>query len=63
MPAYVRLRDLSNRIAGNKIVVRRAKDGVMNSRLWTDRMRKLDSEVLMICDGKKKSVIAGITGW
>ena len=52
--------DLST-IAGNKIVVRRAKDGDEFQTL-DGQMRKLDSQVLMICDGKKAVGIAGIMG-
>lgn len=52
--------DLST-IAGNKIVVRRAKDGDEFQTL-DGQMRKLDSEVLMICDEEKEIGIAGIMG-
>ena len=52
--------DLST-IAGNKIVVRRAKDGDEFQTL-DGQMRKLDSEVLMICDAEKEIGIAGIMG-
>lgn len=45
--------DLST-IAGNKIVVRRAKDGDEFQTL-DGQMRKLDSEVLMICDAGKRN--------
>lgn len=50
-----------DKIAGNKIIVRRAKDG---SELETldGQMRKLDSNVLMICDAEKEVGIAGIMG-
>jgi phenylalanyl-tRNA synthetase beta chain len=52
--------DLST-IAGNKIVVKRAKDGDTFVTL-DGQERKLDSEVLMICDGEKEIGIAGIMG-
>lgn len=52
--------DLST-IAGNEIVVRRAKDGDEFQTL-DGQMRKLDSEVLMICDAEKEIGIAGIMG-
>ncbi|MBR1930973.1 MAG: phenylalanine--tRNA ligase subunit beta [Lachnospiraceae bacterium] len=52
--------DLST-IAGNKIIVRRAKDGEEFQTL-DGQMRKLDSEVLMICDAEKEVAIAGIMG-
>lgn len=52
--------DLST-IAGNKIIVRRAKDGDEFETL-DGQMRKLDSEVLMICDAEKEIGIAGIMG-
>ncbi len=48
-------------IAGNKIVVKRAKDGDTFTTL-DGQERKLDSEVLMICDGEKEVGIAGIMG-
>jgi len=50
-----------NTIAGNKIVVRRAKDGEEFQTL-DGQLRKLDSEMLMICDGEKEVGIAGIMG-
>lgn len=52
--------DLST-IAGNKIVVKRAKDGDTFQTL-DGQVRKLDSEVLMICDAEKEIGIAGIMG-
>lgn len=52
--------DLST-IAGNKIIVRRAKDGDKFVTLDGNE-RTLDSEVLMICDGEKEIGIAGIMG-
>jgi len=52
--------DLST-IAGNKIVVKRAKDGDKFVTLDGNE-RTLDSEVLMICDGEKEIGIAGIMG-
>lgn len=52
--------DLST-IAGNKIVVQRANDGDVFKTL-DGQDRKLDSNVLMICDGEKQVAIAGIMG-
>jgi len=52
--------DLST-IAGNRIIVRRAKDGDTFTTL-DGQERKMDSEVLMICDGEKEVGIAGIMG-
>ena len=52
--------DLST-IAGNKIVVKRAKDGETFVTL-DGQERKLDSEVLMICDAEKEVGLAGIMG-
>ncbi|MCM1081932.1 MAG: phenylalanine--tRNA ligase subunit beta [Clostridium sp.] len=52
--------DLST-IAGNKIVVRRAKDGDSFTTL-DGQERKMDKDVLMICDGEKEIGIAGIMG-
>ncbi len=48
-------------IAGNKIIVKRAKDGDTFVTL-DGQERKLDSEVLMICDAEKEVGIAGIMG-
>ncbi len=48
-------------IAGNKIVVKRAADGDTFVTL-DGQERKLDSNVLMICDGEKEVGIAGIMG-
>ncbi len=48
-------------IAGHKIIVRRAKDGDEFETL-DEQIRKLDSEVLMICDAEKEIGIAGIMG-
>ncbi|MBR1701963.1 MAG: phenylalanine--tRNA ligase subunit beta, partial [Lachnospiraceae bacterium] len=48
-------------VAGHKIIVRRAKDGDEFQTL-DGQMRKLDSEVLMICDADKEIGIAGIMG-
>ncbi|MCR2047930.1 phenylalanine--tRNA ligase subunit beta [Acetatifactor muris] len=48
-------------IAGHKIIVRRAKDGDEFQTL-DGQMRRLDSEVLMICDGEKEVAIGGIMG-
>ncbi len=52
--------DLST-IAGNKIIVKRANDGDTFVTL-DGQERKLDSEVLMICDAEKEVGIAGIMG-
>lgn len=52
--------DLST-IAGNKIIVRRAKDGDEFQTL-DGQVRKLDSEMLMICDAEKEIGLAGIMG-
>ena len=52
--------DLST-IAGNKIVVKRAKDSETFITL-DGQERKLDSEVLMICDAEKEVGLAGIMG-
>ena len=52
--------DLST-IAGNKIVVRRAKDGDKFTTL-DGQERTMDKDVLMICDGEKEIGIAGIMG-
>lgn len=48
-------------VAGNKIIVRRAKDGDEFQTL-DGQARKLDSEILMICDAEKEIGIAGIMG-
>lgn len=48
-------------VAGRKIIVRRAKDGDEFQTL-DGQMRKLDSEVLMICDAEKEIGLAGIMG-
>ncbi len=48
-------------IAGNKIIVKRAQDGDTFVTL-DGQERKLDSEVLMICDAEKPVGIAGIMG-
>lgn len=48
-------------IAGHKIIVRRAKDGDEFQTL-DGQMRKMDKDVLMICDGEKEIGIAGIMG-
>lgn len=48
-------------ISGKKIIVRRAKDG--DEFITLDgQSRKLDSDVLMICDAEKEVGIAGIMG-
>ncbi len=48
-------------IAGKKIIVQRAKDGDEFQTL-DGQMRKMDSDVLMICDAEKQIGIAGIMG-
>ncbi len=48
-------------ISGHKIVVKRAKDGETFETL-DGQERKLDSEILMICDAEKEIGIAGIMG-
>lgn len=48
-------------IAGNRIIVRRAKDGDTFVTL-DGQERTLDKDVLMICDGEKEIGIAGIMG-
>lgn len=48
-------------IAGHKIVVKRAKDGEEFQTL-DEQVRKMDSEMLMICDAEKSIGIAGIMG-
>ena len=48
-------------IAGNKIVVKRAKDGDTFQTL-DGQMRNLDADILMICDAQKEVGIAGIMG-
>ena len=48
-------------MAGNKIIVRRAKDGDEFQTL-DGQVRKLDSEMLMICDAEKEIGLAGIMG-
>lgn len=48
-------------IAGNEIIVRRAKGGDKFTTLDGEE-RNLDSDVLMICDGEKEVGIAGIMG-
>lgn len=50
-----------DQVAGHKIIVRRAKDGDVFQTL-DGQIRKLDSEVLMICDAEKEIGIAGIMG-
>lgn len=52
--------DLST-IQGNKIIVKRAKDGSQFQTL-DEQNRSLDSEMLMICDANKEIGIAGIMG-
>ena len=48
-------------VAGHKIIVRRAKDGEEFQTL-DEQVRKLDKDILMICDGEKEIGIAGIMG-
>ena len=48
-------------VAGGKIIVRRAKDGDEFQTL-DGQMRKLDANILMICDAEKEIGIAGIMG-
>ena len=48
-------------VSGGKIIVRRAKDGDEFQTL-DGQVRKMDSEVLMICDAEKEIGIAGIMG-
>ena len=48
-------------IAGHKIIVRRAKDGDV-FRTLDGQERKLDADVLMICDAEKEVGVAGIMG-
>lgn len=48
-------------IEGKKIVVKRASEGTEFETL-DGQIRKLDSDMLMICDGKKEIGIAGIMG-
>ena len=48
-------------VAGRQIIVRRAKDGDEFQTL-DGQMRKMDSDVLMICDEEKEIGIAGIMG-
>lgn len=50
-----------DKISGHKIVVRRANEGETFQTL-DGQERKLDSNVLMICDGEKAVGIAGIMG-
>ncbi len=48
-------------IAGGEIIVRRGKDGEEFTTL-DGQVRKIDSSILMICDGEKPVGIAGIMG-
>ncbi|MDE7266993.1 MAG: phenylalanine--tRNA ligase subunit beta, partial [Lachnospiraceae bacterium] len=48
-------------VAGNKIIVKRAKDGDTFETL-DGQVRKLDSNMLMICDAEKEIGLAGIMG-
>lgn len=50
-----------DKIAGHKIVVKRAKDGDEFETL-DGQVRKLDSEILMICDAEKEIALGGIMG-
>lgn len=49
------------KIAGNKIIVKKAKDGELFTTL-DEQERKLDKDMLMICDNEKAIAIAGIMG-
>ncbi|MCM1135338.1 MAG: phenylalanine--tRNA ligase subunit beta [Clostridium sp.] len=48
-------------VAGHKIIVRRAKDGDEFQTL-DEQVRKMDKNILMICDAEKEIGIAGIMG-
>lgn len=48
-------------VAGRRIIVRRAREGD-EFRTLDGQVRKLDSEVLMICDAEKEIGVAGIMG-
>jgi phenylalanyl-tRNA synthetase beta chain len=48
-------------VAGNKIIVRRGKEGEEFQTL-DGQVRKIDNSILMICDGEKPIGIAGIMG-
>ncbi len=48
-------------VAGHKIIVRRARDGEEFQTL-DEQVRKLDENILMICDAEKEIGIAGIMG-
>ncbi|MBA2335911.1 MAG: phenylalanine--tRNA ligase subunit beta, partial [Blastocatellia bacterium] len=50
-----------NKLAGNRIVVRRARHGEMITTL-DEAERKLDDAMLMICDAEKPVAIGGIMG-
>ena len=50
-----------DQVAGHHIIIRRAKDGDEFQTL-DGQVRKMDSEVLMICDAEKEIGIAGIMG-
>lgn len=50
-----------DKISGHKIIVRRADDGE-TFRTLDGQNRKLDSNVLMVCDAQKPVAIAGIMG-
>jgi len=50
-----------DQLAGQEIIVRRAKNGETFETL-DEQERKLDENVLMICDGEKEIAIAGIMG-
>lgn len=49
------------KIAGGEIIVRRGKDGEEFTTL-DGQLRKIDSTILMICDGEKPVAIGGIMG-
>lgn len=50
-----------NKLAGNRIVVRRANHGEM-IRTLDEEMRKLDESMLAICDAERPVAIAGVMG-
>ena len=50
-----------NLVAGNKIIVKNAKDKQPFTTL-DEKKRELDSEMLMICDGEKPVAVAGVMG-
>ena len=50
-----------NKLAGGKIVVRKALDGEIITTL-DNVERKLDSDMLLICDAEKPAAVAGVMG-